>query len=125
MISPEFVPPAPGPSDKVMRRIEKARAAYEEAGLKRAEHKAFIGITSFKAWGAEIAGIRGCVGAPIALRRQVWCLTYRMVKPGFATQNRLQKLLGFICIIFHYRRELFPYSITFTNMCRVCPTGDG
>lgn len=55
-----------------MRRIEKARAAYEEAGLKRAEHKAFIGITSFKAWGAEIAGIRGCVGAPIALRRQVW-----------------------------------------------------
>jgi hypothetical protein len=30
-----------------------------------------------------------------------------MVKPGFATQHRLQKLLGFICFIFQYRRELF------------------
>ena len=107
VVTSDFVPPSPDPGDEDMRRIEKARAAYEEAGLRRAVHKAFTGLTSFKAWGAEVDGIKGRVGAPIALRRQVWCLIHRMVKHGYATRHLLQKLLGFICFIFQYRRELF------------------
>lgn len=52
-----------------MKRISAAEIAYEKAGLSRAEHKAFRGEVDFKAWGAEVRGVLGTVGAPLLVRQ--------------------------------------------------------
>ena len=57
-----FKPPLPMPQDEDMRRMAAAEAAYLEARLRRAEHKAFRGEVQFRAWGAEIDGVKGRCG---------------------------------------------------------------
>ena len=59
-----FQPPAPQDNDDDMKRAGRAEDAYQKAGLDRALHKSFRGETSFKAWGAEVDGVAGTVGAP-------------------------------------------------------------
>lgn len=106
-VLPGFEPPSAQANDEDLKRVELAEQAYQRAGLKRAEHKAFRACTSFKAWGAEICGIKGRVGAPLEFRRQVWKLMQQVVRLGWCTKRILQKLMGYCCFIFQYRRELF------------------
>lgn len=102
-----FVPPPAAGDDADMVRMRSAEEAYFEAGLLRAEHKAFRGQTDFKAWGAEVRGVRGTVGAPLDFCRQTWKLLQRVVRFGYCTKKILQKLLGYCCFIFQFRRELY------------------
>ena len=102
-----FVPPPLSSDDQDQRRVQQAEKAYAEVGLPRAVHKAFRGETEFKAWGAEIHGIRGTAGAPLLFRQQIWLLLCRVVKLEFCTKHILQKLLGYLCFAFQYRRELY------------------
>ena len=102
-----FVPPAPAGSDADLQRIHHAEMAYSQAGLLRAEHKAFRAQTDFKAWGAEIKGLVGTAGAPADFCRQTWKLLQRVVSFGWCSKRILQKLLGYCCFIFQFRRELF------------------
>ncbi|CAE7463493.1 unnamed protein product [Symbiodinium sp. CCMP2592] len=102
-----FQPPPLQADDPDMVHTAVAEDAYEKAGLQRATHKAFRGVTRFKAWGAEVDGIRGTVGAPLEMQQQVWSLIAKTVHAGTASKEILQKLLGFIAFIFQYRREMF------------------
>lgn len=102
-----FIPPPLDDADEDQQRIRLAELAYAQAGLPRAEHKAFRGLTEFKAWGAEVKGVEGTVGAPKVFRQQTWILLGKVVKLGFCTRNILQKLLGYVCFIFQFRREMY------------------
>ena len=92
-----FQPPLPEETDRDIVHTKVAEEAYEKACLQRATHKAFRGTSKFKAWGAEIDGILGTVGAPLEMHRQVWSLISKTVYAGTATKEILQKLLGFTC----------------------------
>ena len=102
-----FIPPLPSPLDQDQQSMKAAEEAYAHAGFERAVHKAFRGATQFKAWGAEIDGILGTAAAPLIFRQQVWLLLFRVVELGHCTRHILQKLLGYLCFAFQYRRELF------------------
>ena len=102
-----FQPPIPQEHDDDMRRAKKAEDAYHQAGLDRALHKSFRGETSFKAWGAEVDGVAGTVGAPVEVRRQVFSLMLQVIVAGFSTKNILQRIMGYVCFAFQYRREYF------------------
>ena len=102
-----FVPPKPRPQDTDVQLVAKAEQAYLEAKLQRAVHKEFRFETLFKAWGAEIDGVAGKVGAPLAIRRQVWMLLQRIVTGGWASCDVLRQVLGNLAYIFQYRRELY------------------
>ena len=102
-----FVPPPPQDDDEDVQQILAAEVAYEKAGLKRAMHKSFRMLCQFRAWGAEVDGVVGRVGAPLQVRREVWKLLCMVVRLGWATKNILEKINGFICFIFQFRRELF------------------
>ena len=103
----DFEPPPPSPSDPDMVDIRRAHQAYEKAGLPRAEHKAFVGQTKFKAWGAEVDGVAGVASAPLTMRRDLWSLLRMVLKTGWVSKKVMQKLLGYICFCFQYRREFF------------------
>ena len=94
-------------TDVDMEHLARAERAYEAAGLERALHKSFRGESHFKAWGAEIDGIVGTAGAPLAVRRQVFCLVMRVIAEGRASTVILQRLMGYLCFCFQYRRELY------------------
>lgn len=102
-----FIPEPPQPGDADVRRVAAAEEAYGAAGLQRATHKAFRHEVSFKAWGAQIDGVKGKVAAPDEMRQQTWCLFYRVVQLGLCSKTILQKLLGYSCFIFQFRRECF------------------
>ena len=102
-----FRPPAPLPQDPDVVLTKAAEHAYQQANLSRAEHKAFRCEISFKAWGAEVDGVRGRAGAPLDVRRQVWQILRKIVDLGFCTKEILQRVLGFVCFIFQYRREFY------------------
>ena len=102
-----FIPPEPQASDRDMQCTRQAEEAYRNAGLERAAHKAFRGEVRFKAWGAEVDGVGGTVGAPLAVRREIWLLISRCVRAGRASKAVLQKLVGFLAFAFQFRRELF------------------
>ncbi|CAE7920809.1 unnamed protein product, partial [Symbiodinium necroappetens] len=99
--------PKPQPQDADVQLVAKAERAYLEAKLQRAVHKEFRFETVFKAWGAEIDGVAGRVGAPLATRRQVWMLLQRIVTGGWASCDVLRQVLGNLAYIFQYRRELY------------------
>lgn len=80
-----FEPPAPQVDDPDMRRVAAAEKAYQDAGLQRALRKSFRAETSFKAWGAEVDGVVGAVGAPLQVRQQLWQLLRRVAQSGFCT----------------------------------------
>lgn len=103
----DFKPPAIHSDDEDYQAIQAAREAYLQAGLKRAEHKAFTGECNFKAWGAEISGVRGQVAAPLHMRRDLWKLIASLLRGGCATKELLQRILGYCCFCLQYRRELF------------------
>ena len=102
-----FRPLAPLPQDPDVMLTRAAEHAYHQANLSRAEHKAFRCETKFKAWGAEVDGVRGRAGAPLDVRRQVWQILRKIVDLGFCTKEILQRVLGFVCFIFQYRREFY------------------
>ena len=87
--------------------VQKAEGAYEEAHLQRAVHKAFRGSSHFKAWGGEVDGVRGCIGAPKAVRQQLWFLIMLVCEQGWASKNVLEKINGFLAFAFQFRREFF------------------
>ncbi|CAE7783373.1 unnamed protein product, partial [Symbiodinium pilosum] len=68
--------------DPDMVLTKAAEAGYEDASLKRALHKSFRAECHFKAWGGEIDGVQGRVGAPKAVRQQVWYLISIVVEKG-------------------------------------------
>ena len=51
--------------------------------------------------------MRGRAGAPLDVRRQVWQILRKIVDLGFCTKEILQRVLGFVCFIFQYRREFY------------------
>ena len=102
-----FVPPPAQVDDMDVKKIEAAEAAYIEAQLSRAEHKSFRFCTAFKAWGAEIDGIRGKAGSPLSARRQVWVLIEKILARGWASQDVLRQVVGYLSYMFQYRRELY------------------
>ena len=102
-----FEAPKPSPQDPDVMLTAAAERAYLNANLSRAEHKAFRCETEFKAWGAEVDGVKGRAGAPLAVRRQVWQILRKIVALGFCTKEILQRVLGFVCFIFQYRREFY------------------
>ena len=61
----------------------------------------------FKAWGAEIDGVEGRVGAPLQTRQQLWRLVAMIVKTGWASKAVLQRVCGFEALALQFRRELF------------------
>ncbi|CAE7246419.1 unnamed protein product [Symbiodinium sp. CCMP2592] len=102
-----FLPPPPLPQDEDVQKVAAAEQAYEEAGLQRAIHKEFWYQCAFKAWGAEVDGVAGKVGAPKDVRRQVWMLLFKIVSGGWASGDVLRQVLGYLAYIFQYRRELY------------------
>ena len=106
-VNSEFIPPPPSEDDPDMIAVKRAHEAYQQAGLQRAEHKGFKGKSEFRAWGAEVHGIKGTVGAPLQSRRDLWILIGAIVRTGFVTKNILQRLLGHISFAFQYRREFY------------------
>ncbi|CAE7196758.1 unnamed protein product [Symbiodinium sp. CCMP2592] len=102
-----FVPPPAQVNDSDVLELKAAENAYEEAGLERAEHKAFRQLVHFKAWGAEVDGVQGRAGAPLDARRQVWGLIAKLVTGGFASRVVLQRVVGYLAFIFQFRRELY------------------
>ena len=106
-VDADFKPPAIHSDDEDYQAIQAAREAYLQAGLKRAEHKAFTGDCNFRAWGAEVSGVRGLVAAPLRLRRDLWKLIASLLRGGYATKELLQRILGYCCFCLQYRRELF------------------
>ena len=102
-----FVAPPPQEDDVDVQKVAQAEIAYEQAGLLRAVHKAFRFETRFKAWGAEIDGIKGQVGTPLTVRRQLWMLLHKIVATGWCCQEVLRKMLGYLSYVFQYRRELY------------------
>ena len=102
-----FVAPAPQADDVDVMTVQAAEAAYVEAKLQRAEHKAFRQCTSFKAWGAEIDGVRGLVGSPLEVHRQVWHLIQKVVVGVWASVEVLRKVAGYLSFAFQYRREFY------------------
>ena len=102
-----FVPPAAQADDDDMVQVARAEQAYVKAKLQRAVHKAFRAETSFRAWGAEVDGIKGCVGAPKEMRKQLWVLIEMIVAGGYVCQDVLRKIVGYLAFCFQYRRELY------------------
>lgn len=102
-----FIPPPIQEDDLDAVQTRAAEQGYLEAGLRRAEHKSFRGEVNFKAWGASVDGISGKVGCPLNVRRQVWKLLWQVTCEGKCTKNILQKLLGYVCFIFQFRREFY------------------
>ena len=90
-----------------MQKVKLAEQAYAKVGLERAVHKAFRCAVRFKAWGAEIDGVKGRAGAPLEVRRQIWEVLRRIIELGFCTKAILQKVLGSVCFVFQYRREFY------------------
>lgn len=89
-----FVPPVPSGEDIDLQKAAAAEKAYADAGLERAVHKSFRAQTLFKAWGAEIDGVQGVVGAPLLFRQQTWSLIQQVVLLGWCNKKILQKNLG-------------------------------
>ncbi|CAK9053588.1 Uncharacterized protein YMR196W [Durusdinium trenchii] len=85
-----FVPPLAQATDVDVDHCARAERAYAAAGLERAVHKSFRCATSFKAWGAEVDGVTGRVGAPKSVRQQVWTLLWRVILGGATTKGVLQ-----------------------------------
>lgn len=107
-INPEtFQPPPVSGDDWDAQHAILAEQAYEKAGLQRAIHKSFRFQEKFKAWGAEIDGIQGRAGAPLHVRRQLWLLLMKTIKVGYSSKELLQRILGYICFAFQYRREFY------------------
>jgi len=102
-----FVPPAVQDTDVDMQLMRAAEEIYDKALLKPAVHKAFRGECQFKAWGGEVDGVRGRVGAPREVRRQVWYLVAEVIRQGWASREVLEKINGFLAFAFQFRRELF------------------
>ena len=102
-----FIPPPAEPEDPDMQHVRCAELAYEASGLERALHKSFRAQTCFKAWGAEVDGIGGSVGASLEVRRQIWTVLVPVIQIGAATKHLLQRVLGYVCFAFQYRRELY------------------
>ncbi|CAE7910725.1 unnamed protein product, partial [Symbiodinium necroappetens] len=77
-----FQPLEPREDDEDVVKVKLAEEAYDEAGLQRAVHKEFRMLTTFRAWGAHVDGVKGRVGAPLEVRRQVWKLISAIVRAG-------------------------------------------
>ena len=58
----------------------------------------------FKAWLAEVDGVRGRIPA---VRRQLWMLLATVVEGGWCSKKLLPKILGHLSYIFQYRQELY------------------
>ena len=110
-----FVPPVPSGEDIDLQKAAAAEKAYADAGLERAVHKSFRAQTLFKAWGAEIDGIQGVVGAPLLFRQQTWSLIQQVVLLGWCNKKILQKILGYVCLFFSFVGRCIVCNIIFTN----------
>ena len=84
-----------------------AGQAYVDAGLPEASHKAFNQQVKFKAWGAEVDGVVGSVGAPLDFRRELWRLVSITLLLGSAHQKLYQIILGLFAVCFTYCRPMF------------------
>ena len=116
-----FQPPVPQVDDVDVQHVKAAEAAYQAAGLQRAEHKSFRFEPRFRAWGAEVDGVLGTVGSPLAVRQQVWWLLKRVVEQGSCTKVGLQQILGYVCFMFSFRREFYSLQHHIYKFLRTCP----
>ena len=86
---------------------EQVSAANEEFGLPEETDKAFNAKIDFKAWGAELRGGVGALGAPVATRFQLFLLTQAIVSFRFSTRHILEQRLGIYTSALVSRSECF------------------
>ena len=86
--------------------LRRTTAAYEAANLECSDSKRFRYETRFKAWGAEVQGIRGTVGAPTDARLALMRTTLAVVQHGAVHRRLMQRLLGHFNAAFAFRRCL-------------------
>ena len=90
-------------------RVNAVRKAYQTVGLTRAEKKSFDRLLEFRAWGGDVHGGKGTINAPLQMRREVWSITLATVRYGMCSKRFLQRLLGFYCFIFQFRKEFLSF----------------
>ena len=107
-----FIPPTPSDQDPDVLEVKAAEAAYEEAGFDRALRKAFRCEVEFKAWGAEINGVLGKVGAPLETRRQgSWNL-------ASAPKSFSRRSWAWFASSFNFDVSCMGYNIMCSSSCR-------
>ena len=88
-------------------RSEAVSAAYAEVGLPEEKEKSFDHELEFRAWGAELKGGLGTLGAPLASRFHLFQITLSILTFGRITKHILQQLLGIFASVLVFRRECF------------------
>ena len=92
------------PDSSILGRIS---GAYAKANLPRALPKSFRNELRFRAWGAEVDGDKGTVSAPLKARRDLWVILRTLNNLGYVSHDCLGMILGHVCHVFQYRRELY------------------
>lgn len=85
----------------------KADEAYSQEGLTFHPKKRVRRATVFQAWGAEIEGVEGLLGAKRSRISSLSCVTALCAKSQVATRHLLEVLLGCWAFILQFRRPLF------------------
>ncbi|CAK0800076.1 unnamed protein product [Prorocentrum cordatum] len=86
---------------------ERAKQAWEQAGLPRSVEKDVIEQPDFTAWGTEVRDGPGEVGSPLHKRRILASLTLDILESKKISKGMFRMLLANYVHPFSHRRELF------------------
>ena len=107
-VSMQFVPKtSPNAPLRDTIACEMADSAYATAGLTYHPKKRVRRATVFQAWGAEIEGVEGLLGAKRSRMASLSCVTAMVAKSPLLTRHLLDTLLGCWAFVFQFRRPLF------------------
>lgn len=81
--------------------------AYSHAGLTYRPKKRIRRATVFQAWGAEVEGVVGLLGAKRSRVASLSCVTALCAKSQSVTRHLLEMLLGCWAFVLQFRRPLF------------------
>jgi hypothetical protein len=84
-------------------RLRKA-FAYVAAGFEVADDKMYHHEVNFKAWGAEVLGGLGKVGAPFTTRRELWRVARAVAVFSYIGKTVVRQVLGSVASCFVFRR---------------------
>eukprot|EP00435_Cladocopium_sp_Y103_P041547 s865_g11.t1 len=85
----------------------QADQAYASAGLTYHPKKRVRRATVFQAWGAEVEGVEGLLGAKRSRIASLSCVTALSAKSQVLSRHLLEVLLGCWAFVFQFRRPLF------------------
>ncbi|CAK0798347.1 unnamed protein product, partial [Prorocentrum cordatum] len=86
---------------------ERAKQAWEQAGLPRSVEKDVVEQPDFTAWGTEVRDGPGEVGSPLRKRRILASLTLDILESKKISKGMFRMLLANYVHPFSHRRELF------------------